>query len=74
MYWMISARSTNAESTGYIENEDRNKDNVVDGPMALGRLLVAIIRTFFLCLSLSSCVSNALTTCVSYISSVRWRY
>ena len=45
----------------------KNQENVtgdytVDLPMAFGRLLVAITRTFFLCLSLSSCVRSALTT------------
>jgi len=35
----------------------------VYAPIACGRLLVAITRTFFLCLSLSSWVRSALTTC-----------
>lgn len=39
----------------------------LDGPIAVGRLLVAITRTFFLCLSLSSCVRSALTTCMSCV-------
>jgi len=42
-------------------------------PMAFGRLLVAITRTFFLCLSLSSCVRSAFTTFVLCGCLVRWR-
>ena len=39
------------------------KGYFVNAPIAFGRLLVAMTRTFFLCLSLSSCVRSALTTC-----------
>jgi hypothetical protein len=44
------------------ENGGGEERVLCDPPIALGRLLVAITRTFFLCLSLSSCVKSALTT------------
>ena len=52
-----------------IYNADSRNEGVgsflfCNAPIALGRLLVAITRTFFLCLSLSSCVRSALTTYV----------
>ena len=43
----------------------------INEPIACGRLLVAITRTFFLCLSLSSWVRSALTTCILGACSVR---
>lgn len=43
--------------------DERVEEQFSDAPMAPGRLLVAITRTFFLCLSLSSWVRRALTTC-----------
>ena len=62
----LRGRRTQSLKRGYGNESQRSGygDILSDGPIAWGRLLVAITRTFFLFLSLSSCVKSALTTCM----------
>lgn len=64
MYCTMSARSTNAVSCWILDKV--YKEWISYSPIAFTRLLVAMTSTFFLCLSLSSCVRRAFTTWEEY--------